>query len=184
MMWFSFIDYKQRYHCRCFRYTPYTIELIPFTFFGQKFWLCISLSILHAIVRHGLNTIFVGVVYHTFCHNYLVHFFFVLFFFKNLLLSLLFFVFLVENRSSSSKKQMTKGQVSTQHSEKSLSSEKIGHLSVWVIPFVLHLGFLALTALFIMHVQVCILLCPQFAICNVIRVAKLYRKCLLCFVAT
>ena len=108
----------------------------------------------------------------TFCHNYLVLFFF------PLLLSLLFLLFLVENHSPSSKKQMTKGEVHAQHSEKYEPSGKIGYLSVFVLPFVLHLGFLALTAIFVMHVQVWIpSICPQFAICNMIQVAKLVRKC-------
>ncbi|KAM6545564.1 hypothetical protein CsatB_026300 [Cannabis sativa] len=34
------------------------------------------------------------------------------------------------------------------------SSDKIGYLSVFVLPFILHLGFLAATAFFVMHVQV------------------------------
>ncbi|PON97821.1 GPI mannosyltransferase [Trema orientale] len=49
------------------------------------------------------------------------------------------------------KKQLTKEEAPALLSE---SSDKIGYLSVFVLPFILHLGVLAATAFFVMHVQV------------------------------
>ncbi|KAL5571113.1 hypothetical protein UlMin_020710 [Ulmus minor] len=56
-----------------------------------------------------------------------------------------------ENHNLRPKKQMMKGEVPSEQSE---SYAEIGYLSVCVLPFILHLGFLAATAFFVMHVQV------------------------------
>lgn len=50
---------------------------------------------------------------------------------------------------------MIKGEVPAMLSEKYELTEKTGYLSVFVLPFIMHLGFLAATAIFVMHVQVC-----------------------------
>lgn len=74
---------------------------------------------------------------------------------------LFYLFFLIEKSSLRPKKQMSQGEVPAQLSE---SSDKIGYFSVFVLPFILHLGFVAATAFFVMHVQVCVLwTCPQFS---------------------
>ncbi|GMN53858.1 hypothetical protein TIFTF001_022976 [Ficus carica] len=60
----------------------------------------------------------------------------------------------LDNRSPRPKKQMIKGEVPALLPEKNELTEKTGYLSVFVLPFIMHLGFLAATVFFVMHVQV------------------------------
>ncbi|XP_024024329.1 GPI mannosyltransferase 2 isoform X2 [Morus notabilis] len=59
-----------------------------------------------------------------------------------------------DNNNTRPRKQIIREDVPTLPSENFESTETIGYLSVFVLPSILHLGFLAATAFFVMHVQV------------------------------
>lgn len=63
-------------------------------------------------------------------------------------------MFITENHVLRPKKQKLKKEVPALLPEPFEASANRGYLSVFVLPFILHLGFMAATAFFIMHVQV------------------------------
>lgn len=68
-------------------------------------------------------------------------------------------MFVTENHDLRSKKQKLKAEFPSvlPEQEKYEGPAKRGYLSVSVLPFILHLGFMAATAFFVMHVQVWLL---------------------------
>lgn len=63
-------------------------------------------------------------------------------------------MFVTDNHDLKPKKQMMKAEVPSFLPEQYEGPAKRGYLSVFVLPFILHLGFMAATAFFVMHVQV------------------------------
>lgn len=64
---------------------------------------------------------------------------------------------LTESHNQRPKKKIMRGEVSVLPEGPNKSSAEQGYMSVLVLPFILHLGFMSATAFFVMHVQVC---CP------------------------